>query len=58
MCAALGWREDFVRKQRGLVTRDEGEGEGRDRYEGDEGLWDTAPSGGKALILCCMCVES
>ena len=47
LCATLGWREDFVRKQqqqRGMMG--EGGGEGGEMGGGEGGdLWDSTPGG-------------
>ena len=46
LCAALGWREDFIRKQRGLVAAEGGEeGANGCRGEGEMDAWDSTPSG-------------
>ena len=41
LCAALGWREDFLRKQRGLLP---GEEAGEVEVEGGD-MWDVDASG-------------
>ena len=59
LCAALGWREDLIRKQRGCMSQEEGGGEGvgwgegggEEEEEGD-GLWDIRATGNGLLVSC------